>query len=302
MVSNCPYCNFELDKEYKYCPNCGENLAAKSKEIIEEEFVICGNCGLETKSNLPYCSECGIKLTGKEEKIVRRIDKQEPTKPVLKAANKPVAKKVSVRKENIPQGKKVPHTKRVEDKKNTVEISKPVLIIIAIAIISVIILILSLSGVFSSKNEDTQMNNQMGNVPDLNVQQDLTAMEQQYKSNPENHAILLSIANMAHDAKLYPKAIDNYKKYIEKEPEDVDAIVDLGICYYETGNLNLAIQTMEQGAKVNPRHQKAHFNLGIINLQAGNTEKAKEWFRKAVDIAPNTETGQNALQQLNTLK
>ena len=50
--------------------------------------------------------------------------------------------------------------------------------------------------------------------------------------------------------------------------------------------------------KHDPKHVAAHFNLGIVSLQAGKVKEANEWFKKTIALAPNTEMGQKAKQIL----
>ena len=49
-----------------------------------------------------------------------------------------------------------------------------------------------------------------------------------------------------------------------------------------------------------PKHQIAHLNLGIVNLTAGNLQKSKEWFQKAVQLNPNSDIGKRAQELLTT--
>ena len=68
----------------------------------------------------------------------------------------------------------------------------------------------------------------------------------------------------------------------------------MGVCYYQLGDTDSAIKTMESAVKMKPDHQIANFNLGIVNSAAGNHDKALEWWRKAVKIDPNSNIGKKA--------
>ena len=110
--------------------------------------------------------------------------------------------------------------------------------------------------------------------------------------------LMLELANLSHDGRFYDKAIAYYKRYLEKNPKDVDARVDLGICYYDTGKFDEARKQMETGLKYDPKHLQGHFNLGIVNLGAGRVKEANEWFNKTIALAPNSDVGRRAKQLL----
>ena len=56
---------------------------------------------------------------------------------------------------------------------------------------------------------------------------------------------------------------------------------------------------MSEALHYNPKHQLAHFNLGIVALSENNLQESNEWFRKTIALGPGTEIGQRAVQILN---
>ena len=124
-------------------------------------------------------------------------------------------------------------------------------------------------------------------------------LEAKIKQNPEDYTSLLQLAHLKNDSGLFEAAIINYKLYLEKNPKDADARVDMGVCYFNLKDFTNAIKEMETSLKYAPNHQIAHLNLGVVNLSAGNLEKSKEWLKKAVGIDPTSEVGTKAQQLLN---
>jgi len=57
---------------------------------------------------------------------------------------------------------------------------------------------------------------------------------------------------------------------------------------------------MKRALDIDPKHQIAYFNQGIINLAAQNVEAAKKSWEKAVELNPNNEIGTKAQNLLNT--
>jgi len=51
--ASCPNCETPLQKNARFCPECGTNLQAKTT---------CANCGAKLTPGNKFCSECGQKV------------------------------------------------------------------------------------------------------------------------------------------------------------------------------------------------------------------------------------------------
>ena len=67
------------------------------------------------------------------------------------------------------------------------------------------------------------------------------------------------------------------------QSKNANARVDLGICYFESGDTENAISEIKIALKHDKNHQMAMFNLGIINLNIGKIEESKLWFQKQLN-------------------
>jgi len=155
----------------------------------------------------------------------------------------------------------------------------------------------SSGGVVSSVNQNEQQSATNSGV-NLNSLQVITELEEKVKQNPNDYQSLLELAHLKNDSGLFEAAIQNYKTYLEKNPADADARVDMGVCYFNLRDYPNAIKEMETALKYEPKHQIAHLNLGVVNLSAGNLSKSKEWLQKAYDLNTTNEIGQKAEQLL----
>lgn len=129
---------------------------------------------------------------------------------------------------------------------------------------------------------------------DLSKLQEIKTLEENVASNPTNTEQLLKLAHLLNDSGFFEKAISRYKIYLNTKPNEPDVIVDMGVCYFQLGDNNSAIETMEGAIKINPNHQIANFNLGIVNSAAGNHDEALEYWIKAIEINPNSDIGKKA--------
>jgi len=134
---------------------------------------------------------------------------------------------------------------------------------------------------------------------DLNSLNEIKLLEEKVKNNPDDFKSLLSLSHLLNDSGFYDKAIENYKKYLTKDSKNVDVIIDMGVCYYQLGDFDSAIKTMENGVSINPKHQIGNFNLGIVNSAKGNNLKSQEYFEKAIKIDPNSDIGIKAKNLLD---
>ncbi len=137
------------------------------------------------------------------------------------------------------------------------------------------------------------------NSADMTTLNEIKLLETEVENNPNNLKAQLSLAHLLNDSGFYEKAIENYNKYLLKNPKSVDVIIDMGVCYFQIGDYNSAIVTMEKGIAINPKHQIAYFNLGIVNSAKGDNNKSKEYLKKAIKIDPSSDIGIKAQNLLD---
>lgn len=86
---------------------------------------------------------------------------------------------------------------------------------------------------------------------------------------------------------LVQKAIANYSKVLELNPENVNAKTDLGTCYVEgTGEPMKGVLMLREVVAEHPDHEMAQYNLGMLSVKSGQLDKAVERFRKVLEINP----------------
>ena len=247
MANFCSECGFNLESKVNFCPNCGSKITGlvvnrKDPELqddnkINKLIIVCENCGDENTKADEYCKACGAALKGSERKV-------KSYKVVLEnEINKS-------RNFHNKKTKKASHSKahyRSGEPEKTLD-PKKIYLISSIVLILVLIILFS-SGVFDSStginnvNENENPNNNAG--IDLNNLNTINELEAKVNANPADYETLLHLAHLQNDSRMYEKAIQNYKKYLESNPQNADARVDMGICYYNLGDYPSAIKEME---------------------------------------------------------
>ena len=291
MGGFCSECGYKLDQQYKFCPNCGSAVQTKKSldesvdESVLQGVVICDNCGESNEAANYVCTGCGVKLKGKS-------NEKRKVKSVKEISGSIQRKKLGKNK-----SKETYPVKREKELN-----SKKILLIISIVVIVIVVMLIS-TGVFDSGlNQSNQQVNQQSKSSgvDLANINAINELENKVRTNPNDKESIIKLANLLQDSGLFERAITFYKKYMELEPRDPNARVDMGICYYNLNDFQSAIKEMETALKFQPEHQIAHLNLGIVNLSAGNVAASKEWFTKAVAINPDSETGKRAQELLQS--
>lgn len=278
----CGNCGSALAVDDKFCAKCGtavlwENTAPAVKEEAQPQAstVVCPSCGIPNSSENTLCSGCGSPLQG-------AASAPQPKAPAKKKGN--ASDKQPERKGQ--SGSKVESWK-------VLSIAGGVVILVLVGIG-----ILRNPPKEASTQSQTLDNNSAPAVSPTLVN-DIEELQKTVDAAPNDAAALLHLANALHDAKFMPRAIETYKKYLRLKPADADARVDMGICYFESGDSPTAIKEMQTALTYDPKHQMALFNLGIVTLNQGNLQESNDWFRKAAGVNPNTQVGQRAQQILS---
>jgi len=301
----CGGCGKEISSEYKFCPYCGAELAGGVKanelpaEIVSTEVIVCSNCGDESPAGNKSCVNCGALLSG--EKVVKNVAPAE--KPVVavkpRVENKSAAKTIPAQKVKKQKAKT-----NIKQEKSTKDIFRDKVTWFSGGVIVVAIAaVLYFSGVFdSAKSEDELSVPEMPQQPgvDLNSVQRINELEAAVEANPGDMEKTLQLGHLLMDSRLFERAVIYYKKYLTADPRKADVLVDMGVCFFELRDYASADSVMREAVKINPRHQIAHMNLGVVNMNWGKMEQAREWLRKAVDIDPSSEHGIRAKSLLES--
>jgi cytochrome c-type biogenesis protein CcmH/NrfG len=265
----CGNCGGALAPGQDPCPRCGEPVEALSSSASP---VLCPVCGHENTPGSSVCASCGVRLG------------------------------TSKRPKGRSRGARAPETagkKRFE----------PWQAASAVAVIALIGFVIYLEWGSGPRRETTPA---PGATP-LAMPQlaphgvDLGPLEAAVRQSPGDAGALLQLANGQHDAGQFTAAIATYGRYLLLKPDDPDARVDMGICYFELGRMDTtgtadnylaALREMRTALDRNPTHQPAAFNLGVVHLAMGNVEESRTWLSKAMSMNKDSELGRRAQKML----
>jgi len=89
-------------------------------------------------------------------------------------------------------------------------------------------------------------------------------LEKVLASNPENHQALTQLGNAYFDSGLHQKALDTYQKALKLEPRNADIVTDMGVSYRKLGKPEEAVAAFHKALEIDPNHVVALFNIGIV--------------------------------------
>lgn len=279
----CGECGGELKKNLHHCPHCNAPVAwgvDKGIEVQKEVNGVCIVCGHHNVNPGKFCEACGAAIPG----LTKIAEAEKP------------AKKRSAKRQLEPWH-------------------------YFAGVVIVGVLGYFVISEFDRESSPLQQNGEKAGDDHTHDDphgesaaaiRELETLQKKVANSPDDAPSLLRMANILHDLslkdpRLLVRAVAAYQQFLTLKPDDPNARVDLGIVYFElakvdtlaTGeNIALAVKEMETVAKAHPDHQPALFNLGIVNLNAGNTKESTAWFKKAIEVNPNSELGKRASQLL----
>ncbi len=104
---------------------------------------------------------------------------------------------------------------------------------------------------------------------------------------PENLDVIRNLGNIAFDQEQPEVAADFYQRYLKQKPDDLNVQTDLGTMYLAAGKSDQALQQFQSVLKVNPSFFQAQLNLAIAYRTAGQNEPALAALEKARSLAPD---------------
>jgi len=100
----------------------------------------------------------------------------------------------------------------------------------------------------------------------------------------------------------YLETIPLYRRIMELAPDDVDALNDLGLALYYTGDSAGALTTLAEGTAKGPQSQRMWLTYGFVQFKAGDAAGAVAALTKARDMGPETGQGKEAGRLLGLIQ
>lgn len=160
--------------------------------------------------------------------------------------------------------------------------------------------------------------------------------EEAIKINPAMHLLHGEIGNLYVQMGEPDKAIESYKKLLEKDPANQGArlsivtvlleknnieeakkmlegldlntitnpstLYEIGVRFYNAKDTKEAMKYWEKAIAMDPKLIDAYVQLGAAYVSTGDNEKAKQMLKKAIEIDPNSDGAKMAQEMLASLQ
>jgi len=84
---------------------------------------------------------------------------------------------------------------------------------------------------------------------------------------PRDPLPALKLANYLYDRHEFEQAIEWYQKVLALDPQNVNALTDLGTSYFNVGRPQEALREFRKSLEINPEHAQTLFNSIVVNLE-----------------------------------
>ena len=101
---------------------------------------------------------------------------------------------------------------------------------------------------------------------------------------PDTKKVYLQIGYMYAMQGKFSQAVDNFKVYTARYPNDVDGLNNLAAALVNNKRAGEAMEPLQRAMKLKPRYAVTHISLGFAYLDLGDKEKAKSLFREAIAL------------------
>ena len=131
----------------------------------------------------------------------------------------------------------------------------------------------------------------------------LEGYKRRLKQDPDDIEALVFLANANFDIQRFETAEKLYLRALEVDPDNVHIRTDLASAYRNLGNSAKAVETLRGALKINPNHEVALYNLGVILLNdRGDPRGAADAWERLIRINPNDPLADSLREKIRTIR
>lgn len=106
------------------------------------------------------------------------------------------------------------------------------------------------------------------------------------------------IAKFHQDQGHFADAVDGYEALVRLDPQNSDALYNLGTIWYGADSLEKALRLFDLSVRVDPARAMAHYAKGLTAHALGRKEEALRFTRQALNLDPELEPALELFRQL----
>ncbi|HXH40137.1 MAG TPA: tetratricopeptide repeat protein [Thermoanaerobaculia bacterium] len=137
-----------------------------------------------------------------------------------------------------------------------------------------------------------------GGNPMAAVQQQLAALKDVIAKDPNNFDALVQLGDMYMDAAKFPQAAEYLERAVAAR-DDANVRTDLGICYKQAGQPDKALAEFQRAATMAPDQWQPLFNEAVVLVDLKRMDEARLIAGKLQQMKPGDPEVQKLLTSLN---
>jgi Tfp pilus assembly protein PilF len=117
------------------------------------------------------------------------------------------------------------------------------------------------------------------------IKKEAEKAEKRKQVSAEVQAMFDSGLQLAQEGK-YAEAIEQYKKALEKDPEQANILGNMADCYSKMDKNNEALELYQKAVAIKPDDAALYNNLGVVLSKLGKSTESQAAFKKAASLNP----------------
>jgi len=131
----------------------------------------------------------------------------------------------------------------------------------------------------------------------------ISSLKSILKEDPKNLKALIELGNLYFDSDQMDLAIQTYSKALELDPKNANVRTDMGIMYRRKGDPDRAVAEFRRAAQDDPGHVNSRYNIGVVLLHdKGDLKGALAAWEDFLKVEPGGPRAENIRNQMEKMK
>lgn len=123
------------------------------------------------------------------------------------------------------------------------------------------------------------------------------------EKNPNDVGTLVQLGNTYFDSNMYGQSIEAYERALALKPGNPDVLTDLGVMYRRNGQPGEAVLQFRDAMKASATHFQSRFNLGIVlYYDLRDIPGAREAFEEFLKVVPTGPQADNVRRLITEME
>lgn len=162
-------------------------------------------------------------------------------------------------------------------------------------------IMLSLLKLTGPKPSSTASRESATAVVPQNSAHEKASLEEELRKKPGHTPILLRLAEIASAEGNAKGAIEYLNQAVASDAKNADARLELGRALYDSGDIEGGLRETQQLLADHPDNVDGLYNLGAIYANQNQPVLARQYWNRAVEVGPNTDSGRKSKDALTRL-